>query len=907
MKREKGINGITLIALIVTIIILLILSGVTIATLFGENGILTKAQRAEEMQLKANEQERLELVKIGVEAENQGKVTITDYINELINKGITSEDDIESNAEDGSKQIITDTGYNVNISKDPNNENNIIITVEGKGKNLSPKIIDLQLTSSTNSITARVATKRVEKAEYYYYYKTEEDENYTLAHKGKETTYEINPLKQDTTYTIKVKVENKNGRDEKIAIARTGELPTAVGAITFTNGKWENGRHSVTITKTTTDSYSMEYQVINSEGTVIISYTNITSGGTIPNLNHGDIITARLTDGTNSGKTATYNVKDNIKPTVTITKGTITSNSIQVNVTAIDNESGIAETPNYKYYIKETGVSTYPAKPITDNIPNHTFEGLTHNKEYDIKVEIEDRAENVGATELLAVKTTEVTSGTGAITFTNPTWSGGKHSVTITKTTIDSYSMEYQVTNSTGVVTVTYKAITSGEKIANLNHGDIITARLTDGRNTGNTTTYNVKDNIKPTVTVTKGTVTYDSMQINATAIDNQTGMEINPSYKYYIKESTQTEYQKSAQTNNKFTDLKQNTNYDIKVEVADKAGNIGIGYLTGVSITVTGWEQKQDGKISDGIVEVNIGDYINYNCISSTYTTQYTSASSKNGYEDQSFNASNYKYGWRILGVNSSKQLMLISENEIGRFSLKGKNGYVNGISELNNICNIYGRGTGASTARCITVDDVNKITGYNPRNVGVRDEKQVGNGIPYGVNTSYEYGTNTIYTLTSSGVKYETSNNRGNGTSSYTKFTYYDETNKVWKDLATNGNKTVENNYYKYYPTTLKDEDNSNATIGIGNNTKEYSTIFGKTGTDFYWLASKCTYNKNGSVEYGLRTVGINSTLMGDDNYVRLASMNFREQNSINVAWVARTRWGICIKSKAILLIWG
>ena len=214
---------------------------------------------------------------------------------------------------------------------------------------------------------------------------------------------------------------------------------------------------------------------------------------------------------------------------------------------------------------------------------------------------------------------------------------------------------------------------------------------------------------------------------------------------------------------------------------------------------------------------------------------------------------------------------------------------------------------GTGASTARCITVDDVNKITGYNPRNVGVRDEKQVGNGIPYGVNTSYEYGTNTIYTLTSSGVKYETSNNRGNGTSSYTKFTYYDETNKVWKDLATNGNKTVENNYYKYYPTTLKDEDNSNATIGIGNNTKEYSTIFGKTGTDFYWLASKCTYNKNGSVEYGLRTVGINSTLMGDDNYVRLASMNFRDQNSINVAWVARTRWGICIKSKAILLIWG
>ena len=46
----KGIigkkRGITLIALIVTIIVLLILAGVTIATLTGENGILTKENTA---------------------------------------------------------------------------------------------------------------------------------------------------------------------------------------------------------------------------------------------------------------------------------------------------------------------------------------------------------------------------------------------------------------------------------------------------------------------------------------------------------------------------------------------------------------------------------------------------------------------------------------------------------------------------------------------------------------------------------------------------------------------------------------------------------------------------------------------------------------------------------------------
>lgn len=44
--RTKEGKGITLIALVITIIVLLILSGVTIATLTGENGILTQANKA---------------------------------------------------------------------------------------------------------------------------------------------------------------------------------------------------------------------------------------------------------------------------------------------------------------------------------------------------------------------------------------------------------------------------------------------------------------------------------------------------------------------------------------------------------------------------------------------------------------------------------------------------------------------------------------------------------------------------------------------------------------------------------------------------------------------------------------------------------------------------------------------
>ncbi len=44
--KKKYNKGITLIALVVTIIILLILAGVTIATLRGDNGLITRARDA---------------------------------------------------------------------------------------------------------------------------------------------------------------------------------------------------------------------------------------------------------------------------------------------------------------------------------------------------------------------------------------------------------------------------------------------------------------------------------------------------------------------------------------------------------------------------------------------------------------------------------------------------------------------------------------------------------------------------------------------------------------------------------------------------------------------------------------------------------------------------------------------
>ncbi len=53
-KKELKEKGITLIALVITIIVLLILAGVSIATLTGENGILSQAVKAKEKNKKAD-------------------------------------------------------------------------------------------------------------------------------------------------------------------------------------------------------------------------------------------------------------------------------------------------------------------------------------------------------------------------------------------------------------------------------------------------------------------------------------------------------------------------------------------------------------------------------------------------------------------------------------------------------------------------------------------------------------------------------------------------------------------------------------------------------------------------------------------------------------------------------------
>ena len=128
MKVEKSKNGgITLIALVITIIVLLVLAGVSIATLTGENGILTRAGDAKTNTEIAEEKEAIGLAYNGVMAENRGNgVSSGELKAELISNGYdvtaSGSNPITVKFKDSQRVYTVDSNGNIELS-DGNDDN----------------------------------------------------------------------------------------------------------------------------------------------------------------------------------------------------------------------------------------------------------------------------------------------------------------------------------------------------------------------------------------------------------------------------------------------------------------------------------------------------------------------------------------------------------------------------------------------------------------------------------------------------------------------------------------------------------------------------------------------------------------------------------------------------------------
>ena len=136
LKLKNNRKGITLIALVITIIVLLILAGVTIATLTGDNGILTRASEASEETKQSNAEEQVKLAVLG----------------SIGTDGNIDNNELKTNLEKienitGVPETITDAhypltvnidGYNITINKDGNTTDPITIE-QAKNENMLDK------------------------------------------------------------------------------------------------------------------------------------------------------------------------------------------------------------------------------------------------------------------------------------------------------------------------------------------------------------------------------------------------------------------------------------------------------------------------------------------------------------------------------------------------------------------------------------------------------------------------------------------------------------------------------------------------------------------------------------------------------------------------------------------------
>ena len=282
------------------------------------------------------------------------------------------------------------------------------------------------------------------------------------------------------------------------------------------------------------------------------SWTTVTTGAKVSGLHHNDTVYARLYDGTNAGDYGSVSIQDGVNPVVTVTKGTITTNSIQVSVIAKDSESGMKETPTYNYYIKKTSEddSSYELKGNTLTQTSYTFSGLQQETSYDVKVEVKgDKAGRTGTGTLTKQITTKVGGAeggltTGAIVASTPTWASGEASITLTTTT--GMQIQYQVN---GITEGSWTTVSTGAKVSGLHHNDTVYARLYDGTNAGDYGSVSIIDNTPPTVSISTSNLTYNSVTLNVTASDNESGLATSGTYTYYLENE-----QKTSTTTNSYT-----------------------------------------------------------------------------------------------------------------------------------------------------------------------------------------------------------------------------------------------------------------------------------------------------------------------------------------------------------------
>ncbi len=228
----------------------------------------------------------------------------------------------------------------------------------------------------------------------------------------------------------------------------------------------------------------------------------------------------------------------------------------------------------------------------------------------------------------------------------------------------------------------------------------------------------------------------------------------------------------------------------------------------------------------------------------------------------------------WRVLGADETTgELLIISDdvlkenNATKKMTFKGITGYLYGVDELNKVCNIYGKGSGATGARSLTFDDVNKAIGKErEENTGKWTYTWTEDSLVQ-KKPSYDGGTNfTYYPHVKDGTNIGV-------------FNYYNVVAKKWetriKDLTNFTGKeditTINPDYVGFDISNNPDYVNNRATKG-------YKLLFKDniTEEDKYWVGTSYCSASSYSSYWGMYCMCADGCIYGDGTYYSFGYVN-------------------------------
>lgn len=332
IKRE---NAITLVALVITIIILLILTGITIATLGGENGLFAKTKQAKKKHIQSEMQEQLTLALNELQVDKKGNASLEDVTQEWINTVISND-------------------YNPTIREDASLNGKLAIMNKSgiTGKFLINQSLEIEKTEyNTSTLEFEYETIKLENGKIEILIKITDKVN-GIKQIDYPASSESPLIMNNTKETLEIRYTVELGKEYKFIIT-TGDGNKTEKTIKIDDyffNVTKNLEDGVTIDNNTTKiSYNKTYEAIitTSENYTITGLTvtmegkNITTSGN----NVVDI---------NTGKIKIEKVTGDINITVTTKKL-----EIQYTATAVSKSNSENNTSSLNAYSVDRGTTLY--------------------------------------------------------------------------------------------------------------------------------------------------------------------------------------------------------------------------------------------------------------------------------------------------------------------------------------------------------------------------------------------------------------------------------------------------------------------------------------------------------------------------------------------------------------------